>query len=308
MQNIQMEELSALLALHREGTFHKAGRALARHPTVVSKRVSSLEERLGVRLVERTTRRVQLTDAGILLAESVAQATDILEHAEDAVSSKATRTKGRLRLALPAAMGRKWLAPLLPDFMELYPDIELEVEFSEHFVDLVAQRMDVAVRIGKLADSSLVAKKLADHHRILCASPGYIGKHSPIAHPKDLRVHKSLQFSGFASYPEWHLSDGECKETVVPRGPLTSNDSLLLVEAAKAGQGILGVGEWLVWDEIRNGTLVRVLPAWAFDMDGGVYLVRPSKKHPPAAVTAFYEWMEAQFAQGPPWLRNIKAA
>lgn len=304
MHKIHMEELSALLALFWEGSFEKAGRSIGRHSTVISKRVAALEARLGVRLVERTTRQVRLTEAGRRLAERVSTATQMLEEAEDVASSEATRTRGKLRVALPAAMGRKWLAPLLPVFLQLYPDIELEVHFSEQFVDLIDQGIDVAVRIGNLSDSRLIARKLADHQRILCASPVYLEKHAAPEHPRDVATHKCLRFSGFASFPEWRLSDGVVKEAIVPRGSLTSNDSPSLVEAAKAGQGILGVGEWLVYDDLATGALVRVLPKWAFDIDGGIYLVRASKKHTPAPVTAFCDWIVAQFDKGPPWERE----
>lgn len=306
LNGTQIEELSALLALAKEGSFEKAGRALLRHPTIISRRLASLEERLGVRLVERTTRRVRLTEAGERLAKQVRQAQDEIQAAEDAASSDAAQLRGKIAIALPAAMGRKWIAPMLPEFMRLYPKIEMLAHFSEDFADLVQGGFDVAVRIGKLSDSGLIAKKLADHERILCASPAYLAERGAPGTPAMLAEHDCLQFNGFATFPEWHLSDGRKKETVLPSGMLIANDSPSLVEAAKAGCGILGVGEWLVTDEIEQGTLVRVLPNWAFDLDGGIFLLRPSKRHTPAHVAAFCDWMAARFQGGAPWRQGAR--
>lgn len=303
LDGTHIDELAALLAVAREGSFVKAGRFLERHPTIVSRRVAALEDRLGVRLVERTTRHVRLTEAGERLAQQVRLARDMIAEAEQAAASGASEARGRLRLALPAAMGRKWLAPLIPAFMRAHPRVELELHFSETYVDLVEAGMDVAVRIGTLADSRLVVRKLGHHERILCAAPDYLARHGAPGAPAEIAGHDGLLFNGFSSYPEWRLSDGKRTESVHPRGVLVSNDSPALVEAAKAGLGILGVGEWLVAEEIASGALVRVLPQWAFDMEGGIYLVRPSRRHSPAHVSAFCDWMAAQFAEGPPWRR-----
>lgn len=296
-----IDELAALLALSREGSFEKAGRSIGRHSTIISKRISSLEARLGVRLVERTTRHVRLTEAGLRLSEQISNVQQLIEEAEHVASEGATEVRGRLRLALPAAMGRKWLAPLLPSFMRLHSRIELDVHFSEQFIDLIAEGVDVAVRIGSLRDSRLVMRRLGHHERILCASSSYLAEHGVPRTPADINHHNCLLFNGFANFPEWRLSDGERAETVLARGNITSNDSPSLVEAAKEGLGILGAGDWLVSRELQDGSLVRVLPGWAFDIDSGIYLVRPSKAHTPAHVTAFCDWVVNVFADGPPW-------
>lgn len=296
-----IDELAALLALSREGSFEKAGRSIGRHSTIISKRISSLEARLGVRLVERTTRHVRLTDAGLRLAEQISNVQQLIEEAEQVASEGATEVRGRLRLALPAAMGRKWLAPLLPSFMRLHSRIELDVHFSEQFIDLIAEGVDVAVRIGSLRDSRIVMRRLGHHERILCASSGYLAEHGVPRTPADINHHNCLLFTGFANFPEWRLSNGERTEAVLARGNITSNDSPSLVEAAKVGLGILGAGDWLVSRELQDGSLVRVLPGWAFDLDSGIYLVRPSKAHTPAHVAAFCDWIVKLFADGPPW-------
>lgn len=299
----RMDELSALAAVAKAGSFIAAGQMLERHASIVSKRIAALERRLGVRLIERTTRQLRLTDAGRQLAEKLGAAADLILDAERQASLGAVVLRGNLRVALPAAMGRLWLAPLLPSFMQRYPELHVEVNYSESYVDLVAEGYDVALRVGTLKDSRLLAQRLGQHQRILCASPAYLAQHGMPAHPSELAEHNCLEFEGFASFPNWRLSDGVRTEVVSARGSMRSNDNSALLEAARAGIGILGTGEWLVTRDIADGTLVRVLPDWAFDVDGGIYLVRPSAQHAPARTDAFIQWMREQFRQHMPWCR-----
>lgn len=297
----RMDELAALVAVARAGSFVAAGQTLERHATIVSKRIASLERRLGVRLIERTTRRVRLTDAGQQLASRLGIAANLIAEAEEDASAGAVALRGNLRVALPAAMGRLWLAPLLPSFLHRYPGLQIEVNYSERYVDLVAEGYDAALRVGTLRDSRLMAQRLGQHKRILCASPAYVERHGAPETPAQLAAHDCLEFQGLASFPNWRLSDGSRFETVTARGSMRSNDSSALLEAARAGIGILGAGEWLVTRDMAAGTLVRVLPDWAFDVDGGIYLVRPSAQHAPARTNAFLEWMREQFHHHMPW-------
>lgn len=297
----RIDELAALLAIAREGTFVAAGRSLQRHATIVSRRIAALEARLGVRLIERTTRQVRLTEAGERLAERIRSAAGSIVDAELEASAHAADLRGRLRLALPAALGRQWLAPLLPRFLARYPALMVEVEYSERYVDLVAEGYDAAVRVGVLRDSRLMARKLCRHRRVLGASPAYLERHGVPDAPEALASHNCLGFPAFASYPEWRLSDGERTETVLAQGSLLSNDSVALLDAARQGIGILGAGEWLMARDFAQGTLVPVLPDWSFDAAGGIYLVRPSARFAPARTEAFVEWIVAQFKDGPPW-------
>src|SRR3989441_11463472 len=300
----RLDELAALVAVAKAGSFVAAGRSLERHATIVSKRIASLERRLGVRLIERTTRQVRLTEAGQQLASRLSRAGNLILEAEQEASAGAVALRGHLRVALPAAMGRLWLAPLLPSFLQRYPAMHLEVNYSERYVDLVAEGYDAALRIGILSDSRLVAQRLGQHQRILCASPAYVERHGAPDEPAQLAAHNCLEFQGFSSFPNWRLSDGRRCETVTARGSMRSNDSSALLEAARAGIGILGAGEWLVTRDIAAGTLVRVLPDWAFDLDGGIYLVRPSAQHAPARTDAFLEWMREQFHHHMPWCHD----
>lgn len=299
-----MDELAALLAIAQNGTFVAAGRQLQRHATVVSRRIAALEARLGVRLIERTTRHVRLTEAGEQLAERVLSAGAEISDAESEASAGAANMRGRLRLAFPAALGRQWLAPILPKFLRCYPGLAVEVDYSEDYVDLVADRFDVAVRVGVLQDSRLIAKRLCTHRRVLGASSDYIQRFGRPTEPRQLTEHNCLMFPGFSSFPQWKLSNGMIAETVVAHGSLLSNDSLTLLEAARDGIGILGAGEWLMAQDFASGTLVPILPDWSFDSEGGIYLVRPSAQLTPARTKAFIDWIIDQFADGPPWYQR----
>ncbi len=295
------DELATLLALHEQGSFAAAGRQLERHPTVLSKRLSALEVRLGIRLVERSTRQLRFTDEGERLVAKVREANRLIAEAEQEAAEGAATVRGRLRLALPAAMGRRWLSGMLADFVLAYPQVMVEAEYADRFVDLIGEGFDAAIRIGELADNRLVARKLCDHLRILCASPEYLARHGAPRQPEDLAGHNCLGFSGLRSFPEWRLMSGGRQVSVRVAGSLRSNDNEALLEAARRGVGILAGGDWLMGEDLAAGRLVRVLPQWQLDVAAGIYLVRPTARLNTAALVAFKAWLEARFEAGAPW-------
>lgn len=297
----QADEVATLLALAEQGSFAAAGRTLQRHPSVLSKRLSALESRLGVRLIERTTRQLRFTDEGQRLVERFGHAIRLIVEAEQDACQGAAEVRGRLRIALPAAMGRLWLGDMVSAFAMAHPNVALEVEYSERFVDVVAEGFDAAIRIGELADNRLVAKKLCDHHRILCASPSYLARHGEPKTPSDLAGHHCLGFTGLHSYPEWKLTRADEKVAIGVKSRLVSNDNEAQLCAARMGVGILAGGDWLMTNDLREGRLVRVLPEWQLDADSGVYLVRTSARYNTATTSAFKHWIEGAFAQGSPW-------
>lgn len=297
----QADELATLLALSEHGSFAAAGRMLQRHPSVLSKRLSALELRLGIRLVERTTRQLRFTDEGQRLVSQLRHAISLISQAEQEAAQGAAQVRGRLRLALPAAMGRLWLSAMVSEFALAHPEVSLEVEYSERFVDIVAEGFDAAIRIGELSDNRLVARKLCDHRRILCAAPAYLQRQGEPKTPADLAEHNCLGFTGLHSYPEWKLTRDGDQQSIRVRSAMVSNDNEALLSAARLGLGILAGGEWLMTRDIDNGQLVRVLSDWQLDADAGVYLVRPSAKYNTATTTAFKHWIEAAFARGAPW-------
>ena len=301
LNNQHSDEIAAFLAVASQGSFVGAGRLLQRHPTIVSKRLASMEKRLGVRLVERSTRQVRITEVGAKLEQRLRSAIELMNEAQQQATQGASEIRGTLRLALPAAMGRRWLAPLLPEFLKAYPHVSILADYSERLVDFIDEGFDAAIRIGELEDNRLIASKLSDHRRILSASPAYIREHGMPETPQDLIKHNCLRFSGLATFPQWRLHRGNELQTVLPKGNLTANDSESLLAAACADAGILGAGEWLMSSDIATGNLVHVLPDWQLDTAGGVYLVRPSAKFPSAVVVAFKQWIESKFSPTPPW-------
>lgn len=295
------DELATLLALHEQGSFAAAGRQLARHPTVLSKRLTALETRLGIRLVERSTRQLRFTDEGERLVIKVREANRMLAEAEQEAAEGAVTVRGRLRLALPAAMGRRWLSGMLADFVLAYPQVRVEADYADRFVDLIGEGFDAAIRIGELADNRLVATKLCDHRRILCASPEYLARHGVPGQPEDLTKHNCLGFNGLRSFPDWRLMNDEQQMIVRVAGSLRSNDNEALLAAARRGVGILAGGDWLMGEDFASGRLVRVLPQWQLDVAAGIYLVRPTARLNSAALGAFKAWLEACFEAGAPW-------
>lgn len=301
LEGSRIDEFSALLAVSEHGSFIAASRVLQRHQTIVSKRIAALEGRLGVRLIERTTRRVRLTEAGRLLADRLRSAADLIGQAEQEALNGAIELRGNLRLTVPAAMGRIWLAPILPDFMRQYPNLEVEVDYAERYVDLVGEGFDAAVRLGSLSDSRLVAKKLGEHRVVLAASPQYCERYGMPASPRDMPNHSMLEYTGPVISPELHLTNGRRRESYLPKGKFRSNDIMALLEAAKAGLGVVCAGDWLMARDFAAGTLVRVMPGWEFEANGGVYLLRPSINFTVARTDAFATWISEVFASGSPW-------
>lgn len=296
------DEITALLAVASEGSFIAAGRRLLRDPSVISKRVAAMEARLGVRLIERTTRQMRVTQVGAQLVDRLRCALTSIAEAQQEATQGAAEPRGVLRLALPAAMGRLWIGPLLPEFLGANPQVSVVADYSDRYVDIIAEGYDAAIRIGELSDSRLIARKLSEHCRILCASPNYLAQHGVPGTPTELAGHNCLRFSGLASFPEWRLFKGGRQQRVVVQGSLTSNDGESLLAAARAGIGILGAGEWLMSRDLKQGRLIRVLPDWTLDgSEGGVYLVRPSARFTPATTLAFKDWIEGRFANGSPW-------
>ena len=299
------DELATLLALADKGSFAAAGRALERHPSVLSKRMQALERRLGVRLVERTTRQLHFTSEGKLLVDKVRQATGLIREAEQEAAQGAREIRGRLRLSMPATMGRRWISPMLAEFALAHPQVALEVEYSERIVDVVGERFDAAIRIGQLPDSGLVATRLCDQYRILCASANYLARHEAPKTPADLTHHNCLGYTGLRSFPEWILVQSAAKgrarlaESVRVSGSMTSNDNEALLHAALKGVGIISGSDWHLMPAVQTGALIRILPQWTLGDAGGIYLVRPSAQYSTAAMAALKQWLAQAFAAVP---------
>ena len=201
--------------------------------------------------MERTTRRLALTEAGETFHRRMRGALSALQEIEQDTAATAASVRGTLRIALPATFGRMWVAPILPAFLAAHPDVIVEAAFEDRYVDLVAESFDVAIRIGTLTDSRLVARRLAPSRRMLCAAP-YLQARGRPAQPADLARHACLGFSRLASHPLWHLREDDKVTSVRISGPLVTDDAHSLVRAAVAGAGIAMVSDWLAGPELQR--------------------------------------------------------
>lgn len=301
-----LEHLHAFACVAQTLSFTAAARALELDASVVARRIAALEQRLGVRLLERTTRRMTLTEAGAAYLARMQPAVEELAAAEAETRERVQRPSGLLRVAVPDGFGRQWIAPLLPDFMAMYPDLALDVRFADRYVDIVAERFDLAIRPGVLAESGLVARKIRDQVRGLYAAPRYLVVRGTPKKPDDLSAHAGLGFTGFERPSQWTLSPttrARGRKPIVVDVPLRlrSDDSSVLVSTAVAAVGIVAATDWLVHREVSDGRLVRVLPAWTVGAPGAVYLVMPSTRFVPGKTRAFADWIVDRLRTGPEW-------
>jgi DNA-binding transcriptional LysR family regulator len=296
-----LEDIEAFVAVAERGGFAAAAKKLERDPSVLSRRVSQLEARLGVRLLARTTRRVSLTDAGVTYLKRVQGVLEELAIADREASDKAATLKGTIRATFPNTFGRMWVAPLLPGFLSAHPQIRIEATFTDRFTDVVAEGFDVAIRIGVMRDSSLTSRKLADHRTLLCASPRYLAAREEPRSPDELAQHSCLGFSGYSFWPNWPLRKGAKRKLVRPHCPFVTDNAETALIAAIDGAGIVLTADWLAGPALRTGRLVEVLPGWRANGDGGVYAVLPPGKLIPAKSKALVDHLAEGLRRATEW-------
>ncbi|MBQ1764061.1 MAG: LysR family transcriptional regulator [Aquincola sp.] len=282
-----LDELQAFVAVAQAGSFTAAAARLGKDGSTVSRRIAALESRLGVRLVERTTRRVALTQSGAAYLARVTTVFDELASATADLSASSEQPHGVLRITAPLSYGRLWLAPLLPRFLQQHPQLRLDVHYSDRLVDVVAEGFDAAVRIGQLADSSLVARRLGGIKRSLVASRAYLQRHGTPQRPEELRQHRCLQFSSAPAAAPWLLRQPTQRVKLALQPALVADDAESLLTAAAGGAGIAAVTDWLLERHPLRRHLVPVLPDWELGEAGAIYLVTPGTRFLPAKTKAF---------------------
>lgn len=290
-----MENLAALITFARvveKGSFSAAAVRLGVSKATVSKEIARLEDELGVRLLHRSTRRVALTDVGTALYERCARIAAEVEEAERIASTLQEQPRGTLRVTCSMSFAHRWLSPRLPRFLATYPDVEVDLICSEQIVDLVEQRFDVALRITRLADSSLIARRLGPSRRRVLASPAYLARKGRPAAPPDLAQHQCLLYSYELSGPDsWRVGE----HTVPVRAVLRSNSGEVLREAAVNGLGLVVLPDFIASDDLVNGTLVDVFPD-IVDAAASVWAVYPHARHVPTKVRAFVDFLAEEAA------------
>ena len=277
------------------GSFSETARRLDLDQSSVSRQIGALEDRLGVRLLNRTTRRLNLTEAGRLYYERAGAIVAEVEDADAAVSQLSGSPRGVLRINAPVVFGRLQLAPALPKFLGRYPEVKIDLTLTDHYVDLIEEGSDVAIRMGEPRPSSLIARKLADNPWAICGSPDYLERSGSPATPEDLVAHNCLTRRPQAGGTfVWQFEGADGRHEVAVSGNLRTNNSEILRAAAIGGMGLVRLSEWIVRPEIRAGSLRLVLEDYEVSpmgSEGPIYAVFPHSRHVSAKVRAFVDFM-----------------
>lgn len=293
-----LTDLEIFVRVVTNGSLSAAGREMGLSPAVVSKRMNKLEERLGTRLLQRTTRQVSVTEAGQGFFERVSAIIAAVGEAEAYVTGDSALARGVLRVSAPTSFGRLHVAPHLGRFIEANPAVVVDLDLSDSFVDLVGEGVDVAIRIGELMDSSLVARRLADVHRVMCAAPAYLARHGRPETIADLDRHACL---ATRQQDPWRLEGPGGPVAVRVSGPLRTNSNEVVREAVIAGMGIALRSTWDVGAELASGALQVVLPDYHASRRVGVHAVYPSRRFLPAKVRLFIDFLAELYGPAPYW-------
>lgn len=291
-----VSDLSFFIVVARQPSLTAAAQVLGVAAPNVSRRLAALEHRLGLRLLNRTTRRLSLTEAGRRYLERGEQIMLDLAGLEQSLASDRDAIRGQLRINASFGFGRRHLAPLISAFSRQYPEVEFVLELSDHPRDLTEHAYDIGVRFGAPPDSRVVARRIAANRRLLCASPAYVAAAGLPESPQSLSRHRCIVIRENALvYNHWHLSDGERQELVKVGGPLSANHGEIAVDWALAGHGVVLRSEWDVAAYLRSGELLRVLAPW-FGDGADIHAVYPNRHFVPAKVRVFLDFLATHFA------------
>lgn len=293
--------LSALIAVVDSGSFQAAGDRLGIAKSVVSRRVSQLEQALGIRLLHRTTRSLSLTDEGRQFYQRSVQIINDLKDAELEVSQENQVVRGRLKLAAPLSFGLLHLAPAISTFLQNYPDLDLELDLNDRNVNLVDEGFDMALRIGRLEDSNLVSRRIGRANHITCASPLYLDQRGVPRCPEDLSHHTGLQYANVSLKAQWHYRGEQGQvEQAVPRIRMRANNGEVLAKAAISGMGLVSGPSFILGQYVRSGELVQVLENYR-QPSVGIYLLYPPGRLMPRRVQVFSDYLKESFGDRADW-------
>jgi len=284
--------------------FSAASEQLGLSRAAVSKHIARLESHLGGRLLNRTTRQISLTEVGRVYYASCKQILEDIDAAECVVSGLSNEPRGVLRVNAPMSFGSRRIAPLLASFNTRHAAVEVELSLNDRLVDVVEEGYDLVIRIADLADSNLIARRLAPSRLVLCASPAYLLARGIPQHPQDLARHACLRYSYARHAAEWHLQGHGNEHRVRVSGPLLSNNGDALCNAAEQGLGIALLPTFIAGDAIRAGRLQCVLPGYR-PPGTGIHAIYPSSRHLSAKVRAFIDFLADEITDPPRWDRDI---
>lgn len=294
------EGLAMFAKVAEEGSFAAAARSMGVSVATVSRGVARLEDRLGGRLFNRTSRQLALTEFGRTICEKAGEVYRHAEEAESAAREMAVQPRGLVRLAVPMSFGLRWVAPLLPGFFRAYPDVSIDLHLSDASVDLIADGFDAALRIAALPDSSLVARRLCAVTQYVVASPAYLKREGRPAHPRELAGRPCLSYAYRAHSDVWRFTnDAGDEEPVMPNGPLRVTNADALLPTLLAGLAIAELPEFIAGEYLADGRLEAILTDWSLTK-GGLYFVTPSARARPAKVAALSDYF-AEHLSEPTW-------
>jgi DNA-binding transcriptional LysR family regulator len=302
----KFEDLQAFVAVVEAGSFTGAAERLGAAKSVVSRRVSALEERLGVQLLLRTTRTQNLTETGRSFYEHSARILADLEEAESAVQQEHGELRGTLRVALPLSFGVRHMCKPIASFSRLHPKIHFDLDLNDRRIDLVEEGMDLAIRIGHLPDSSLIARRLFDVRSVVCASPHYLSVHGEPQSPEELAEHDCLVYSNLPDPDTWRWNDERGrKQSVDVRVVMRASNGDLLANAAAHGLGIVIQPTFLASEAIRRGNLLPILEGYEWPVSPA-FAVYPPTRHLSYRVRAFIDFLAERFSGTPQWDRDCE--
>ena len=297
----KLKQIESFVSVSTRGSLTAAAHAEGVAPAVIGRRIDALEERLGVKLLVRTTRRITLTHEGSAFMEDCQRLLSDFANAEASVSAGGAKASGHLRVTAPAGFGRRHVAPLVPRFLALHPEVSLSLNLSDRVVDIVNEGVDCAVRVGDLPDSSLVSVRLADNRRLCVATPAYLKRAGTPQHPSELMRHQCLTLSSDASQTRgWaFVADGAVTH-LRPSGRLDCSDGQVLHDWCLASMGVAWRSTWEVEEEIASGRLVSVLEQFAA-APNGIYAVFTHAKHLPVRVRLWIDFLKHTYGDATYW-------
>jgi DNA-binding transcriptional LysR family regulator len=301
----RLKQIESFVSVAAKGSLTAAAQAEGVAPAVVGRRIDALEERLGVKLLLRTTRRISLTHEGSAFLEDCQRILADMANAEASVSAGGVKASGALRLTAPAGFGRRHVAPLMPGFLARHPDVHLSLNLSDRVVDIVNEGFDCAVRVGDMPDSNLISIRLADNRRLCVAAPAYLQRAGTPQHPADLARHECLTLSSDASQTRgWAFQVDGAVTHLRPSGRIDCSDGQVLHAWCRQGLGLAWRSTWEVEGDIAAGALVPVLEAYAAPPNG-IYAVLPQRKHLPLRVRLWIDYLKHHYGDGSYWRQAV---
>lgn len=304
-------ELSSQMLLYarvvESGSFSGAARALRQSPSAVSKQIGALEDRLGVRLLNRTQAGILMTSEGRAFYNRCSAVAKAVTEAETMVEALAGSPRGTLQVTATVAFGKAQILPLLPVFLERYPDIRIDLELTDRPANVFSEDLDLAIRFTEqLDDDNVIIRKIAPNRRIICAAPSYVARHGAPEMPSDLAAHNCLRLSTVARWNEWNFVGKDGVETVEVSGNFDANSADAVYHACLAGVGIARLSTYLVGDDVAAGRLVQLLPDHV-KQGSDLVAVYSEKRHLAPKVRVFLDFLTESFGRVPPWERDGRA-